>query len=355
LSSAAQSSFDLSFHHISSIDDLGWFLAVEGGPLGSGQRPARVVAQSRSSWHVHDGTTVLHARARSRSLDPRPVTGDWVVISGTDDCLVESVLPRRTQLTRAEAGGRSAEQVIAANVDVVAVCAPATQANPRRIERELTAIWSSGATPLVLLTKAEIADDLDAVVGEIAAVCLGVDVIPVSSTTGVGVEHVRAQTGHGRTLALIGPSGVGKSTLVNVLSHAEVLATSAVRSDGKGRHTTTSRHLVALPGGGLVLDTPGMREFAPWADGDGLASAFADVDELAQRCRFSDCAHATEPGCAVRAAADADEVFAARVDSWRRLQREQAWLARRNDARLESAERKRWAAMVRSARGSARP
>ncbi len=278
-----------------------------------------------------------------------------MLVSGTDDCLVEEVLPRRTQLSRAEAGGRSAEQVIAANVDLVGVCAAADHANPRRIERELTACWASGATPVVILTKADAPDGLDRVLAEIAPVCLGVDLLALSSVTGAGIDQVRDLVRPDRTLALIGPSGVGKSSLVNALVGQTLLATTAVRDDGKGRHTTTSRRLVALPGGGLVLDTPGMREFAPWAEDEGLSVAFADLESLAAQCRFSDCAHEAEPGCAVRAAAEVDEVLAARVASWRALQREQAWLARRHDARLMSAERKRWAAINRSVRGRTRP
>lgn len=332
-----------------SLSDLGWHPI----PVPDGLRPARITQQGRGAWHGHDGASDLLLRPRSRSLSPTPVTGDWVLVSGDDPALIEEVLPRRSELSRAEAGGRSAAQVIAANIDLVGICAPVDAANPRRIERELTAVWSSGATPIVVLTKADLAHG-EAIPADVAAVCLGVDVVPVSSTTGTGLDRLRAALGSGVTLVLIGPSGVGKSTLVNALAGAEVLATQETRSDGKGRHTTTSRHLVPLPGIGVLLDTPGMREFAPWADEEALADAFADIDDLAAGCRFSDCGHEHEPGCAVRAAAESDERVAARLASWRSLQRELAWLARRSDARLMAEERKRWAAIGKEGKARAR-
>jgi ribosome biogenesis GTPase / thiamine phosphate phosphatase len=316
--------------------------------------------QGRGAWHVHDGTAERLARARSRALSPTPVTGDWVLVSGERDAdvLIDAVLPRRTTLSRAEAGGRSEEQVIAANVDLVAVCAAADAVNARRLERELTAVWSSGAVPAVLLTKSDLVDSVDTVLDEIRPFCVGVDLVAVSSLHGDGVDGLRSRLEPGRTMALIGPSGVGKSTLVNALRGQDVLATARIRPDGKGRHTTTSRHLVPLPGGGLLLDTPGMREFAPWVGSDaadGLAGTFADIEDLAESCRFSDCRHDSEPGCSVRAAAEADDDVAARVRSWRALQRELAWLERRHDARLMAEERRRWAAVTRSARHRTRP
>lgn len=308
-------------------------------------RPARVMQQGRNAWHVHDGTSEVVARGHSRPLDTVPVTGDWVLISGDEQtsCYVEAVLRRRTTLSRTVAGRRSVEQVIAANVDLVAICSPANDVNPRRLERELTAVWESGATPIVIVTKADTVADAATVVLDARVTCVGVDVVAVSSVSGDGLDDVHARLADGQTLALIGPSGVGKSSLVNALAGAEVLATAETRSDGKGRHTTTSRHLIHLPAGGLLLDTPGMREFAPWLGEDGLSSTFGDVEQIATDCRFADCAHDSEPGCAVLIAAASDEAVGLRLESWRRLMREQAWLERRHDARLMAEERRKWA------------
>jgi ribosome biogenesis GTPase len=341
---------------VPSLADLGWRPDSADARTGdAGLRPARIVQQGRGVWHGHDGVSEIVLRARSRSLEPSPVTGDWVLVSGDDPsaALIEAVLPRSSELARAEAGGRSAAQVIAANVDLVGICASADAVNPRRLERELTAVWASGAKPLVILTKSDLLPSR-AVDAAVEAVCIGVDIVLVSSATGEGMDDLRSALGSGATLALIGPSGVGKSTLVNTLAGREVLATAETRSDGKGRHTTTSRHLVPLPGIGVLLDTPGMREFAPWADDQALSDTFADLELLAAGCRFSDCGHSHEPGCAVLAAAEQDDVVAARLANWRSLQRELAFLERRHDARLMAAERKRWAAMIREGRHRAR-
>ena len=343
-----------------SLADLGWHPDPHVESLihsHPGLRPARVTRAERGAWLVHDGAGELLARGHARPLDDVPVTGDWVLISGDErsSCYVEVLLPRRTTLSRAEAGRRKAEQVLAANVDVVALCAAAGAVNHRRLDRELTAVWESGATPLVVVTKADTIADPDDEVDRAAAHCLGVDVVAVSSVSGEGVAALRARIAAATTLALIGPSGVGKSSLVNALAGHEVLATADTRSDGKGRHTTTSRHLVPLPSGGLLLDTPGMREFAPWVGDEGLQGTFADIDELASHCRFSDCGHDSEPGCAVVIAAASDEEVGKRLDSWWRLQREQAWLERRHDARLMAQERRRWAIMSKSARSQIRP
>ncbi|MBK9740348.1 MAG: ribosome small subunit-dependent GTPase A [Actinobacteria bacterium] len=343
---------------ISSLNDLGWHRRAESGhplPTSPPHRPARVMRQESGAWLVHDGSHELLARALSRRPSVTPVTGDWVLI-GDDGgtCYVHAVLPRTSTLSRNEAGRRSDEQVLAANVDVVGICTPADDVNPRRLERELTAVWSSGAAPLVVVTKADLVEDPWRVVGDVEAVCLGADVAAVSSLDGEGLESVTARLGKGTTMALIGPSGVGKSSLINALAGSPVLATAEIRGDGKGRHTTTSRQLVVLPDGGLLLDTPGMREFAPWVGEEGLAGTFADIDEMAAGCRFSDCRHESEPGCAVVIAASGDEVVAQRLASWRALQRELAWLERRHDARLRQQERRKWTALTKQIRAEGR-
>jgi len=272
-----------------------------------------------------------------------------------DDAVIESVLPRRTALVRKQAGQRTVEQVIAANVDLVLVCAPAHSLNARRLERELTVVWESGATPYVVVTKSVLLhDDVAETLEEVRCVAIGVEVLAVSSYDGDGLDDVRALMPSGVTAAVIGPSGAGKSTLVNALVGDEILATTAVRSDNRGVHTTTARHLVVLPGGGLVLDTPGMRELALWADEDALDATFVDVDDIAVRCRFSDCRHDGEPGCAVRAAVEDGVLDEDRLASWRKLQKELAHLARKQDVRLQAEERKRWAKLTREGRARSR-
>jgi ribosome biogenesis GTPase len=216
--------------------------------------------------------------------------------------------------------------------------------NLRRLERYLTTAWESGAKPVIVLTKTDLCPDYELRVLEVEAVAFGVPVHAISNLTGDGLDLVRGHLGQGRTIALLGSSGVGKSTLVNTLAGEELLATQEIREDdGEGRHTTTHRQLVVLPDGGLVLDTPGLRELQLWESSDGLSETFGDVEELAAQCRFSDCAHRTEPGCAVQAALEDGTLPFGRWASYKKLQRELAHLERRLDKRLQSEERKRWA------------
>jgi ribosome biogenesis GTPase len=222
--------------------------------------------------------------------------------------------------------------------------------NPRRLERYLALAWESGAMPAVVLTKTDLADDVGACIAAAQAVAPGVDVMALSSLTGDGVDALERMLRPGRTAVLLGPSGAGKSTLVNRLLGAEQLRTGEVRDDGKGRHTTTHRELVRLGGGALLVDTPGMRELQLWDADAGLGAAFSDIYALAAECRFKDCRHETEPGCAVLAAVDAGRLPPDRLEHWRQLQRELAYLARRQDKVAAAEERARTKAIHRSAR-----
>ncbi len=276
--------------------------------------------------------------------DEQPAVGDWVVarpVGQERKAVIEAVLPRRTEFARKEAWRRAVRQVVAANVDTVfLVSAFGADLNPRRIERYLTAAWESGAQPVVVLTKADTVTDVAPGLALVESVAIGVPIHPLSSVTGEGLDALEPYLGVGRTIALLGSSGVGKSTLVNRLAGREVLATQELRSDGRGRHTTTHRELVPLPGGALLLDTPGMRELQLWEAPDGLAATFGDVDELARGCRFNDCAHQAEPGCAVQAALRDGSLPRERYESYRKLERELAMLERRQDARLRAEARK---------------
>jgi ribosome biogenesis GTPase len=278
------------------------------------------------------------------------VVGDWVAVRGE---LAVRVLPRRTAFVRTAAGRGSAPQVVAANIDLVLVVdALVGVARLRRIERYLSVAWASGATPVVVLTKADLCPDVPAALARVAEDAVGVEVLAVSAVSGRGVPDLRALIAPGCTAAMVGPSGVGKSSLANALAGRPVAATAAIRADGRGRHTTTARELHALPGGGLLIDTPGMRELA-LPGGDGLDTTYADVADWATGCRFRDCSHRTEPGCAVAAAIDRGELDPARFSAWRKLQAEAHRQELRADARARSLEHARLRALSRELR--ARP
>lgn len=280
-----------------------------------------------------------------------PTVGDWLALAPVGLAIVE-VLPRTSVLVRGTARGTSKAQPLAANVDYVLVCLGLSAPLPlRRLERLLTLAWESGATPVVVLAKADLVEDLPAVLREVQPYAPGCDIVTVSAATGdlAGLAPYAAST-----LVLLGASGAGKSTIVNALLGADVMVTTDVRVvDGKGRHTTSHRELLLLPTGGMVIDTPGLRGVALHAADEGLALAFADVEELAAACRFADCAHAGEPGCAVLASVEAGDLNQDRVDSWRKLQRELAFQARRTDVRLRAEESRKWRAIAKANR--ARP
>ena len=272
-----------------------------------------------------------------------PCTGDWVAVCQwpDDPVTVELVAPRRTAIVRAEVSGTSRGQLLAANVDVAAVVAGLhPEPNLGRIERFLALAWDSGADPVVVLTKADLVPDADALAEDVAAAAPGARVLVCSTVSGRGLDDVRALLAGDKTMALLGASGAGKSTLINELAGAEVLTVQALRDDGKGRHTSVRRELIPLPGGGVVIDTPGLRGVGLQDAGAGLDAVFADVQALAEQCRFADCAHDTEPGCAVRAALEGGSLPVRRYESWLKLQREAAWMARRADARQRAEVKK---------------
>ena len=275
-------------------------------------------------------------------------TGDWVALSGLS---VHAVLPRRTALVRASASGVSSGQVLAANVDVVAVVVPGSAAvDLGRAERLLALAWESGARPVVVLTKADACPDVGAVREALTSVAVGVDVVVTSATDGTGLDVLAVElTG---TVVLVGQSGVGKSTLATALTGVDLAVRGVRAADGKGRHTTVRRELLPLRGGrGVLIDTPGLRAVGLFDAEDGVARAFADVEALAVDCRFGDCAHGGEPGCAVRAAIDAGLLPARRLESYRKLVRENEWAAARTDARLRAERRARERTIHRQLRG----
>jgi ribosome biogenesis GTPase len=280
-----------------------------------------------------------------------------VIVRVSDDgtrAVIEAVLERRSKFSRKAATGPSnvmEEQVVAANVDTVFLVAGlGFDFNVRRLERYLTTAWESGAQPAIVLTKADLyPEDVDLAVAETEAVAFGVPVHAVSGITGEGVATLEPHLRPGTTVALLGSSGVGKSTLVNHLAGRVVLETQDVRSDGRGRHTTSHRELVLLPGGALLLDTPGMRELQLWTT-ESLDTSFADIVELAGQCRFSDCSHNSEPGCAIKAALAGGTLDQERWRSYQKLQRELRALEIRQDGRLRMEERKARARFARSRR-----
>ena len=324
-----------------------------------GHIPGRVVRADRGYAFVAtgEGTVRAEASARMRNAargpDDFPATGDWVVLDPAPEHeipVIEAVLPRASAFMRGDPGKTATVQVLAANVDTVFIVHPiAEEPNLRRIERELALAWESGAVPVVVLSKADLSSDIEAARTAVEEIAFGVDVRVESAITGDGVEALRQYGAGGRTVALIGPSGVGKSKLINALVGADVQATQEVRvSDGKGKHTTVARELILLPGGGILVDTPGMRAIALTDSEEGIAAAFPEIEGFAERCRFSDCTHTAEPGCGVLAALESGELAPERLESYRKLLAEARAAAIRSDARLASLEKRRWASINKS-------
>jgi ribosome biogenesis GTPase len=330
-----------------SLMDAGWArYAPETTPDNLTGRVALVHRDRFVVW-TEDGEVTATASGHLRHSDEdQPCVGDWVTLR--DGCVISAVLPRRTKLSRKEPGRRASEQVLAANMDVLFVVSGLDgDYNPRRLERYLVLAHESGARPVVLLNKADLRADLDEVVRSTESVAVGVLVLAVSAITGAGMDSVSEQVGKDETAALIGSSGVGKSAIVNAFLGEERQQTLSVReSDSKGRHTTTHRELIRMPGEWLLMDLPGVREVQLWSDAEGVDDAFEDIAELAAQCRFRDCSHEGEPGCAVRDGG----LDPMRLRSYHKLKREASFLERQTDWLLAKETRKKWNAIEKEVR-----
>jgi ribosome biogenesis GTPase len=334
---------------------LGWTdrLADSFAPYAAeGLVPSRVALEHTHIYRVLGEAGEWLARVSGRlrhHAETRidfPAVGDWVAVeppTGGGDARIRAVLPRFSRFSRRAAGNPTEEQIVAANIDTVFLVSGLDgDFNPRRIERYLVVAQDSGATPVIVLNKADLVEDPDALVRDVASIAVGVDTHPVSCRRPETLDVLRQYLGRGRTGALLGSSGVGKSSIVNQLVGFDLLRTRDVRvTDSRGRHTSTARQLVLLPGGGVLIDTPGMRELQLWETGETVSGTFADIEEQAVGCRFRDCQHRSEPGCAVRAAVDAGEMTASRLESFHKLRAEQAYQAAQQDERAQIALKRR--------------
>ncbi len=332
---------------------------------GSGYTCGRVALEHKNFFRVYtqDGEVLAEISGKLRheavNRGDLPAVGDWVVIRlrpEGDRVTIHAVLPRRTSFVRKIAGSRTEEQIIGANIDTVFLLSSLNQDfSVRRIERYLIIAWESGANPIIVLSKSDLCDRVADRISEVQAVARGVPVHAISVVTGLGLEDVAQYFKRGQTGALLGSSGVGKSTLINHLAGDDHLKVQTVREhDDRGRHTTTHRELILLPRGGLVLDTPGMRELQLWDGDESLQLVFEDIEALAEKCFFGDCRHQDEPRCAVREALGAGTIDTGRYESYEKLQKELKYLARKKDKLTEIVEKKKWKKLSRLASERAR-
>lgn len=309
---------------------------------------ARVISQEKGIYKIQSGTAVKLAeisgkyRYETKTVSDYPAVGDHVIAAWPEDgsnAVITGLFPRKSCFLRKAAGTQKQEQVVAANIDTVFICMSLNNNfNIRRLERYLSAAYESGAAPVVVLTKSDLCSDVESKILEAQNVAPGVDVLAISSLN-EDYEAVMNFILPGKTVAFIGSSGVGKSTLINKLTGTDSIATSEIGNDDKGRHTTTHRELIQLPNGAFVIDTPGMRELGMWDIGDGIDTAFADIEELSRACRYTDCTHTAEPGCAVLRALADGTLDAVRLASYRKLKTENDYAAD-NSRYLESKRTK---------------
>jgi ribosome biogenesis GTPase len=334
------------------LESLGWNPYFQNQLDNPDAHPARVVGVRKNSFLVSDGKreflATLAGRLMHRADALYPVTGDWVLLTHT---MISAVLERKNALSRGAAGARfkqdaqpKKEQMMAANLDTVfIVCGLDRDYNLRRMERYLNLIYNCGLNPAIILTKADLHQDPDPYVDEVEAIAFGVPIHLVSALDNQGLASLEDYLAPGRTSTMVGSSGAGKSTLINRLYGADLQATRSISdSVGKGRHTTTTRDLIMMPQGGMVIDNPGIREIAFWSEGEGAGAAFPEIEEFSRECRFVDCSHTSEPGCRVLRAVGDGEITPARLESYRKMKRELDYLASREHKSADRVEKERW-------------
>ena len=346
---------------------LGWdeHFETELSELLNGKRlgmkfVGRITNVQRNQFLVSDGSEevfcTVAGRFKRNKQGEFPVFGDWVVVK---DTLISKIIPRKNLLTRGEAGSQDIatgvarrKQAIAANIDTVFIVSGLDQDfNDRRLERYLTLVYNCNLNPVIVLTKADLHDDPEAFKAEAEEIALGVPVVLCSKTDGRGQDELEVYLREGQTVAMIGSSGVGKSTLANMLYGEDIQKTGVIsESVGKGKHTTTMRELIRMPQGGLLMDNPGIREVAFSEESDGLDTAFEDIQELAEQCRFADCTHDREPGCAVRQAVDNGELEPSRLENYQKMKKEMQFLAERRGKSADRIEKERWKGVSQLAR-----
>ena len=343
---------EIAVDNLINIKKYGFSESFSNGILQDNQlTPARILSQEKGFYRIisDKGKKLAEVSGKfqfqTTVSSDYPAVGDFVLVNWNESgnsAIIESLLPRKSAFIRKAAGGSQQEQVVAANIDIVFLCmALNNDFNLRRMERYISIAWDSGAMPVVVLTKSDLCDDLEQKLAEVSTIAFGVDVLVTTSTEENGYEELLPFISEGKTIAFIGSSGVGKSTLINRLLGKELLKTNGLRNDDKGRHTTTHRELFLLPSGGMVIDTPGMREFGMWDNDTGIERTFMDIEELAAQCKFRNCTHTNEPGCAIQKALTTGKLEINRWQSYQKLKAENDYMEDKESYMLAKGKREK--------------